>query len=164
MNQFEYDEEAIFDLARRIESPEARADYVDQACGANSQLKSRIAELLMTYDREQSFLEHPPEELAPTTAQSISENPGDVIGPYKLLQQIGEGGFGVVYMAEQSRPVQRKVALKIIKPGMDTRQVIARFEAEQQALSLMDHPNIADRKSTRLNSSHSQQSRMPSSA
>ncbi|HMC10566.1 MAG TPA: serine/threonine-protein kinase, partial [Pirellulaceae bacterium] len=73
----------------------------------------------------------------------ITEGPGTVIGPYKLLQQIGEGGFGVVYMAEQQRPVRRKVALKIIKPGMDTREVIARFESERQALALMDHPNIA---------------------
>ena len=71
------------------------------------------------------------------------EGPGTVIGPYKLLEQIGEGGMGVVYMAEQTKPVRRKVALKIIKPGMDTRQVIARFEAERQALAMMDHPNIA---------------------
>src|SRR6185295_2031452 len=74
---------------------------------------------------------------------AVNERPGTVIGPYKLLQQIGEGGLGVVYMAEQHEPVKRRVALKIIKPGMDTRQVIARFEAERQALSLMDHPNIA---------------------
>ena len=73
----------------------------------------------------------------------IAEGPGTVIGPYKLLQQIGEGGMGVVFMAEQTEPVQRTVALKIIKPGMDTRQVIARFEAERQALAMMDHPNIA---------------------
>ena len=73
----------------------------------------------------------------------ITEKPGTVIGPYKLMQQIGEGGMGVVYMAEQQQPVRRKVALKIIKPGMDSRQVIARFEAERQALALMDHPNIA---------------------
>jgi serine/threonine protein kinase len=73
----------------------------------------------------------------------ISERPGTKIGPYKLLQEIGEGGFGVVYMAEQVEPVRRKVALKIIKPGMDTKQVVARFEAERQALALMDHPNIA---------------------
>jgi serine/threonine protein kinase len=71
------------------------------------------------------------------------ERVGSVIGPYKLLQQIGEGGFGVVYMAEQEKPVRRMVALKIIKPGMDTGQVIARFESERQALALMDHPNIA---------------------
>ena len=75
--------------------------------------------------------------------EKISEGPGTVIGPYKLLQQIGEGGMGVVFMAEQTEPVQRNVALKIIKPGMDTRQVIARFEAERQALAMMDHPNIA---------------------
>ena len=74
---------------------------------------------------------------------AITERPGTLIGPYKLLQEIGEGGFGVVYMAEQVEPVRRKVALKIIKPGMDTKQVIARFEAERQALALMDHPNIA---------------------
>ena len=73
----------------------------------------------------------------------IGEGPGTLIGPYKLLEQIGEGGFGVVFMAEQQQPVRRKVALKIIKPGMDTRQVVARFEAERQALALMDHPNIA---------------------
>src|SRR5207247_2848703 len=73
----------------------------------------------------------------------VSECPGTVIGPYKLLEQIGEGGFGVVYMAEQQQPVRRKVALKVIKPGMDSKQVIARFEAERQALALMDHTNIA---------------------
>ena len=78
-----------------------------------------------------------------TIDQPITEKPGTVIGRYKLLEQIGEGGFGVVYMAEQEEPVRRKVALKIIKPGMDTREVIARFEAERQALALMDHPNIA---------------------
>src|SRR5262249_45500398 len=74
---------------------------------------------------------------------SAMEGPETVIGPYKLLEQIGEGGMGVVYMAEQTKPVRRKVELKIIKPGMDTRQVIARFEAERQALAMMDHPNIA---------------------
>ena len=77
------------------------------------------------------------------TSLPIAESAGTVIGPYKLLQQIGEGGMGVVFMAEQTEPVQRTVALKIIKPGMDTRQVIARFEAERQALAMMDHPNIA---------------------
>ena len=80
---------------------------------------------------------------SPTIAYSPPEGPGTVIGPYKLLEQIGEGGMGVVYMAEQTQPVRRRVALKIIKPGMDTHQVIARFEAERQALALMDHPNIA---------------------
>ena len=76
-------------------------------------------------------------------AHTDLEGPGSKIGPYKLLQQIGEGGFGFVYMAEQHEPLRRKVALKIVKPGMDTREVIARFEAERQALALMDHPNIA---------------------
>ena len=71
------------------------------------------------------------------------EQPGTQIGPYKLLEQIGEGGMGVVYLASQREPIRRKVALKIIKPGMDTREVVARFEAERQALALMDHPNIA---------------------
>ena len=82
---------------------------------------------------------------APSYQSGVQEGPGTVIGPYKLLQQIGEGGMGVVFMAEQSHPVRRTVALKIIKPGMDSRQVIARFEAERQALALMDHPNIATR-------------------
>ena len=80
---------------------------------------------------------------APAPARPFTEGPGTRIGPYKLLQKIGEGGMGVVYMAEQEQPVRRRVALKIIKPGMDTDQVVARFEAERQALALMDHPNIA---------------------
>src|SRR5271166_5954625 len=84
-----------------------------------------------------------PEGQESSASRTINEGPGTVIGPYKLLQQIGEGGFGVVYMAEQLEPVRRTVALKIIKPGMDTGQVIARFEQERQALALMDHPNIA---------------------
>src|SRR5437588_3323894 len=81
--------------------------------------------------------------LSTTVDEPITERPGTVIGPYKLLEQIGEGGFGLVFMAEQQQPIRRKVALKVLKPGMDTRQVIARFEAERQALALMDHPNIA---------------------
>src|ERR1017187_5046022 len=83
-------------------------------------------------------------ELSDTPADVVvSEKPGDRIGRYKLLEKIGEGGYGIVYMAEQTEPIRRRVALKIIKLGMDTRQVIARFEAERQALALMDHPNIA---------------------
>src|ERR1700677_3706240 len=84
-----------------------------------------------------------PTVLGTVIGEALPERVGSVIGPYKLLQQIGEGGFGVVYMAEQEQPVRRRVALKIIKPGMDTAQVIARFESERQALALMDHPNIA---------------------
>ena len=105
---------------------------------------SEVEELLDHARRLGPFLE--PTGDRRSTAPSptpIAERPGTVIGPYKLLQQIGEGGMGVVFMAEQTEPVQRTVALKIIKPGMDTRQVIARFEAERQALAMMDHPNIA---------------------
>src|SRR5205823_4729905 len=83
------------------------------------------------------------EGVVATMDEPITERPGTVIGPYKLLEQIGEGGFGLVFVAEQQQPIRRKVALKVIKPGMDTRAVIARFEAERQALALMDHPNIA---------------------
>src|SRR6185503_18172397 len=81
---------------------------------------------------------------APANAvDPLTEGPGTVIGPYKLMEQIGEGGMGLVFVAEQSQPIRRRLALKVIKPGMDSRQVIARFEAERQALALMDHPNIA---------------------
>jgi len=137
-------EEAIFDVAIRIESPEVRADYLQQVCGDDSALRDRVNRLLEIHDRNDGFLEAPPSALQATKIPGgVSEKPGDVIGPYKLLQEIGDGGFGVVYMAEQTRPVRRKVALKVIKPGMDTRDVVARFEAERQALAMMDHPNIA---------------------
>jgi tetratricopeptide (TPR) repeat protein/serine/threonine protein kinase len=99
--------------------------------------------LLDAQSKAENFLESPAPALVATVDAPISERPGTVIGPYKLLEQVGEGGFGVVFMAEQMRPVRRKVALKVLKPGMDTRHVIARFEAERQALALMDHPNIA---------------------
>src|SRR6266481_4321976 len=138
------DEKAIFNIARRIDSREARADYLQQSCGADTDALRRLAELLQVNDKEQSFLESPAvaNEASPTIG-GPQERPGTHIGPYKLLQQIGEGGFGVVFMAEQLEPVRRRVAVKVIKPGMDTRQVIARFEAERQALAVMDHPNIA---------------------
>ncbi len=96
------------------------------------------------HDATCTFLEDDPAGPEPTEDhQPIAERPGTVIGPYKLMEQIGEGGFGLVFVAEQQHPIRRKVALKIIKPGMDTRDVIARFEAERQALALMDHPNIS---------------------
>jgi WD40 repeat protein/serine/threonine protein kinase len=134
-------EQAIFTAALQ-EDPEKRAAYLDQACGADPELRQRVEKLLDAHERAGSFLKQP--AAAVTDAyRPISEGPGTVIGPYKLLQQIGEGGFGVVYMAEQQEPVRRKVALKIIKPGMDSREVIARFESERQALALMDHPNVA---------------------
>jgi len=146
MNSNRPDEEAIFHVARRIQPADARSAYLDQVCGEGPGLRDRLDALLLAYEQERSFLEAPAiEPGAPATVDvpPFIEGPGTVIGPYKLLEQIGEGGMGIVYMAEQTRPVRRKVALKIIKPGMDTKQVIARFEAERQALALMDHPNIA---------------------
>src|SRR5207253_4349403 len=103
----------------------------------------RVLELLRVYDQERSFLESSPVAHGATIDEPPAERPGTVIGPYKLLQQIGEGGMGTVFMAEQTHPVQRKVALKIIKSGVDSKQVIARFDAERQALAMMDHVNIA---------------------
>jgi eukaryotic-like serine/threonine-protein kinase len=117
---------------------------VNQSCGDDEALKERLQELIENHFRAGSFLESPAAGFAATIDVALSpEGPGTVIGPYKLLQQIGEGGMGTVYMAEQTQPVQRKVALKLMKSGMDSRQVLARFEAERQALALMDHPNIA---------------------
>jgi serine/threonine protein kinase len=136
------DEKAIFNVARNIDSPEARAEYLQQICGTDDVLRARVNVLLSAYADQASFLESPPGGGAITLDQP-AERVGALIGPYKLLEQIGEGGMGVVYVAEQTEPVRRRVALKIIKPGMDTKQVIARFEAERQALAMMDHPNIA---------------------
>ena len=120
-----------------IDSSEERARFLDEACGGNAAIRDEIASLFMAFDSAGNFLENA------LVASTQLEGPGAVIGAYKLLERIGEGGMGAVYVAEQSQPIRRKVALKIIKPGMDSRQVIARFEAERQALALMDHPNIA---------------------
>jgi WD40 repeat protein/serine/threonine protein kinase len=126
-------------------SADERAAYLEAACGSDRELRERIEALLRAHEQAGGFLRESAEGRDPsaTTDEPIRERPGTVIGPYKLLEQIGEGGFGVVFMAEQLQPVRRKVALKVLKPGMDTRQVVARFEAERQALALMDHPNIA---------------------
>ncbi len=128
--------------------PEQREAAMNERCGHDPRLRARVLELMAAIDRADVFLSEPtrpPHDTAGPTnvSPSISEQPGSRIGPYKLLQQIGEGGFGVVFLAEQMEPVRRRVALKVIKLGMDTRQVVARFEAERQALALMDHPNIA---------------------
>jgi serine/threonine protein kinase/Flp pilus assembly protein TadD len=137
-------EEEIFQIAREIRSSAARGAYLDHACGADAKLRERVLALLQIAEEEASFLERPPAAYVETIEGTrITERTGDVVGQYKLREQIGEGGFGVVYVAEQEKPVRRKVALKIIKPGMDTKDVIARFEAERQALALMDHPNVA---------------------
>src|SRR5262245_562576 len=131
----------IFCAAIEIASDDERSAYVKSACGQDTELLARVEKLLAAHFRAGTFLEAPAAGLPTVLPDDTAV--GTTIGPYKLLQQIGEGGMGTVYMAEQLRPVQRRVALKIIKPGMDTRQVIARFDAERQALAVMDHPNIA---------------------
>jgi eukaryotic-like serine/threonine-protein kinase len=136
-------ERDIFIGAIQREGAAARRAFLAEACGGDAELRRRVEDLLGAGERAGGFLESPPPDLATTTDYPLSEGPGTVIGPYKLLERIGEGGFGVVFLAEQSRPLRRRVALKLIKPGMDSAQVLARFEAERQALALMDHPNIA---------------------
>ncbi|MGA2257366.1 MAG: serine/threonine-protein kinase [Thermoguttaceae bacterium] len=137
------DEEHLFNQALAT-PPSARAAFLDEACAGDLRLRQRLEVLLHAHEHPASFLGTPAAALDMTIASPrIAERPGTTIGCYKLLEEIGDGGMGVVYMAEQREPVRRKVALKIIKPGMDTREVIARFEAERQALALMDHPNIA---------------------
>jgi tetratricopeptide (TPR) repeat protein len=134
----------IFLAALERQSPAGRAAFLAEACGDDEALRRQVEALLRKHEQAGSFLESPPgEPVATVDEQPVTEAPGAVIGPYKLLEQIGEGGFGAVFLAEQTEPVRRKVALKVLKPGMDTRQVIARFEAERQALAIMDHPNIA---------------------
>jgi eukaryotic-like serine/threonine-protein kinase len=139
---------AIFSEARRL-PPEQRAAYLDHACAGDSALRRRVEELLQAGEKACAFLEIPAAAAPPGLGGTIrvtafpAEKLGDRVGRYKILQQIGEGGCGVVYMAEQEEPVRRRVALKVIKLGMDTKSVIARFEAERQALAMMDHPNIA---------------------
>jgi serine/threonine protein kinase len=136
-------ERDIFDAALAITNPAERSAYLAKVCAGNPGLRQHIEGLLAVHGQLGSFLEAPAPCLAATVEDPIRERPGTVIGPYKLMEQIGEGGMGLVFVAEQQQPLRRKVALKVIKPGMDTRQVIARFEAERQALALMDHPNIA---------------------
>jgi eukaryotic-like serine/threonine-protein kinase len=142
MNDHKPDEEAIFKVAREIRSADARIAYLNQVCVDDDLLRGRVLSLLRSDEEAPGFLEAPAAAVALIEEAAI-EKPGAQIGAYKLLEQIGEGGMGLVYMAEQLMPIRRRVALKIIKPGMDTRQVIARLEAERQALALMDHPNIA---------------------
>lgn len=142
---------AIFNEALDRSDAVERAAYLDGACGADAALRERVEKLLRAHDEAEGFFANPNSGRQPDAgitalfadALPMTEKAGDRIGRYKLLQQIGEGGCGVVYMAEQEEPVRRRVALKVIKLGMDTKQVIARFEAERQALAMMDHPNIA---------------------
>jgi eukaryotic-like serine/threonine-protein kinase len=147
--------ESIFLAALEKGSAEERAAYLSKACAGDEELRRRVERLLDAHPRVGSFLEKPAVAAGPSQPPAeevealtlppspVTEGPGSRIGPYKLLQQIGEGGMGIVYMAEQETPVRRRVALKIIKPGMDSSVVVARFEAERQALAMMDHVNIA---------------------
>jgi tetratricopeptide (TPR) repeat protein/serine/threonine protein kinase len=139
----EMNERDVFIAAMQIENLAKRQAYLAEVCGADTALRRQVESLLVVCANAGSFLESPPPGLSAPNDVILREGPGTIIGPYKLLEQIGEGGMGVVFMAEQAHPVQRKVALKIIKPGMDSALVIARFEAERQALALMEHPNIA---------------------
>lgn len=142
-------DEALFEQACGIPVSE-RTEWLDKVCPDDAQ-RRRIAALLAAHDNPGSFLAQPAASLEVTAAgrersplrEPPAEQLGGMIGPYKLLEVIGQGGMGVVYVAEQRQPLQRRVALKIIKPGMDSQQIVARFEAERQALALMDHPNIA---------------------
>jgi WD40 repeat protein len=138
------DEEAIFYTAIKLKSVEERHAYIKGACGQNGELLSRVEALLEAHEEAGDFLDAPPVSPGVTLDSSPRiDGPGTTIGRYVLVELLGEGGMGLVYLAEQKEPVRRKVALKIIKPGMDSRQVIARFEAERQALAVLDHPNIA---------------------
>jgi len=137
------DAKTIFGRAIDIEDAAARAAYLDQACGPNDQLRAEIDSLVRAHFKVGDFLKGPARDAATCLHEADAGEEGMVIGPYKLLERIGEGGMGVVFMADQHAPVRRRVALKIIKPGMDSRTVLARFEVERQALALMDHPNIA---------------------
>jgi serine/threonine protein kinase len=142
MSDVKTDAKEIFLQALEHQTPDEMLRFLDDVCGGDTPLRARAEELLRAHLDAGNFLGGP-QDLDPTQDKALVEGPGTVIGPYMLLEQIGEGGFGVVFMAEQEKPLRRKVALKVLKPGMDTRQVVARFEAERQALALMDHPNIA---------------------
>jgi serine/threonine protein kinase/tetratricopeptide (TPR) repeat protein len=142
MNDVPRQDVAIFAKALELPASE-RAAFLDRACGDDLNLRQWVDGLLQAHDTAGDFLQNPAPDAVRSEEAPIGEQLGDFIGHYKLLQKIGEGGCGVVYMAEQAEPVRRLVALKVIRPGMDTRNVIARFEAERQALALMDHPNIA---------------------
>jgi hypothetical protein len=123
---------------------QTRAKYLDQICSGDQRLHERVEALLKVHDQEKAFLQSESPNPPPTAeAASPAERPGATIGRYRLREQIGEGGMGIVYVAEQQKPLRRKVALKVIKPGMDSKAVTARFEAERQTLAMMDHANMA---------------------
>src|SRR5206468_11827213 len=136
-------EEEIFHQALARSNPDERAAYLEQACAGNPALRAAVEALLRANVGASGFLDNPVAPPGATVDEPGAERPGTIVGRYKLLEQIGEGGMGSVWMAQQTEPVKRLVAVKLIKAGMDSRQVIARFEAERQALALMDHANIA---------------------
>src|SRR5262249_3201521 len=135
-------EEEIFHQAL-ARSPEERPAFLEQACAGGPSLRAAVEALLRANVGATGFLEQPSPAPVATIDEPMRETGGTLIGPYKLLEQIGEGGMGTVWMGEQKEPIQRRVAVKVIKAGMDSKPVLARFEAERQALALMDHPNIA---------------------
>jgi serine/threonine protein kinase/tetratricopeptide (TPR) repeat protein len=137
------DEKAIFVAALALPDAQEREAHLQAACAGQPELLVRLRELLAAHEESQGPLDRRPAVLAASAETASREGPDGVLGPYKLLEQIGEGGMGTVWMAQQTAPVKRLVAVKLIKAGMDSRQVVARFEAERQALALMDHPNIA---------------------
>jgi hypothetical protein len=137
-------DESIFAAAVAIADPAERATYINEACGQNPGLRKEVEGLLAAHGLPGPFLDHP----AATATQNYSPDPSATVGAviagrFKLLEELGEGGMGSVWVAEQTQPVRRKVAVKLIKAGMDSKTVLSRFEAERQALALMDHPNIA---------------------
>src|SRR5687768_4175886 len=135
-------EREIFLQALEMSTPEARDAYLLGACARDSTVRRKVEELLKEHFANDSLMAGPAVEAERSSAESgVGEAPAQMLGRYKLLEKIGEGGFGEVWMAEQREPIKRRIALKIIKPGMDSRQIVARFEAERQALALMDHAN-----------------------
>ncbi len=141
MNAIEDQARSLF-LAALERAPEQWPSFLAQACGDNAELRARADELLRAHQAMGS-IHGGSVGTVDTVDEPVTQRLGTLIEPYKLLEQIREGGFGIVFMAEQQEPIRRKVALKVLKPGMDSKEVIARFEAERQALALMDHPNIA---------------------
>ena len=135
---------SVFGRAAEIATPSGRAAFLEEACVGHPAIRAEVEELFEPWRmRGRSWAGRPLPWVKPPTIPPVTEGEGTMIGPYKLMEQIGEGGMGLVFVAEQHQPVRRKVALKLIKPGMDTRQVVARFEAERQALAMMDHLHIA---------------------
>ena len=134
----------IFSTALTCPTPEALGDFLDHACEGAPETRSRVEALIRAHENSGDFLDEPAvsPERAPNP-EAPTELPGSRVGPYRIVERLGEGGFGVVYLAQQEETVRRQVALKVIKLGMDTRRVIARFQAERQTLALTDHPNIA---------------------